>query len=362
MPEFSINIGQSLVDKTLDQIPSYPYAVIKHPAAAIKTAELSDAVLEDVLPYAYDEFQLFGKKALEVINEEAESLEASTSGGVGTYGRDLSEYDEKKHKEYREKDLSSLTDEQQMELDKMNKLEESRDALILGAQISASYVVSNPANIPPELLQEAQSILAAEGFDKTAILGFGDFFRRVTRSVTRALSSIGRWFTRQIKKVIQIGNPTIENLVIEVMQRPSIKVGNPIIVNNLNLRVATIRVDVPYKIFGGKWKHVYFTFNKAVELQTSGRYALTTDKLKVYVTPRFDRVAIQITILGIKFTITLTSVANMILERVGKLEIYDASSLVTPIRVRDFKYTIEKIEMLNSYNSLQLDTYIKVSR
>lgn len=362
MAEFSIQVNQSLINKTLDQIKSYPYPVISYKRKNFLEAGLEEPQvdMEELFPSAYDDFENLTEEALKVLQEEADSL-SDDSDELGVYSSELSNYEPLRHGDLLQAEYDDLTDDEKDELVFLNNQEMMKDSLEMGAIISANYILEKADQHTPELVAEARALVDKEEFTITEILGFGRFFRRVVRAVKRTVRTILRWAARQIRKVIDFGKPILKKLTIVVMKRPTIRVANPIVVNNLQLRVATIRVAIPYRIFRGRERHINFTFNDQVELRTSGKYKISSSALKLYVAPTLDKLALRVRVLGIWFTIGLTKIANMILVALGRFEIYDASDLVTPMQVKDFKYEITDFKPFTSPNGLRLDAFIKVS-
>lgn len=364
MAEFSINVGQSLVDKTLDQIKKYPYPVIQFPSEKLAEGTFEQQVeIDALLPNYHSDFEALGKQALELLKEEAELLTDMDAPQYGIHYQYIQNYDLNRHNELLSLEYDSLTSEDKDELSDLNNMVQVKETMELGVQISASYVLSHKESFTTEVVASAEKILNPDTLLSEEFLGFGRFFRSIGNaigSIGRAVRNIGRWFGRNIRKIIDFKNPTINKLELQITEKPRITVGNPFIVENLKVKVATIQVVIPYSVFGGKWRTIVFTINNQVDLLSSGKYQLDTDALKVYVKPSFDKLQIRVKLLGVYFSFNLTSVANLILNAVGKVEVYDASNLVTPLQVKNFEYKITGIETLSSNQSLTLNIQIDV--
>jgi hypothetical protein len=356
MSELSLRVNQSLVDKTFDKIGPFPYKVFSYPSS-----ELVKNYGED-MPVSYSEMELYTEKSLSIMEQHSAQLfsdEPKDSFDTNDQLMNIvallkHENGDKSDKSFNKQYLKALTTEDQ-------------EAIVYGSLMSANYIIENQSSFTSaedlELVKQAiilseqenpENFLFLSTFDK----GLGGFLRRIWRRGKGLLSSVLRYSKRALKRIIKI-KFELTKLEIEMLEKPSFALGNPLKVRHVNLNVSKIQVKLRYRIFG-RWFSINFTFGDSVQLKSSANFALEGINNAVYVQPKFDKVSFRIRILGVRFTIGLTTVANNILADQGKLMVYDLKDIVQQMQIKNLSYSIANVDIPSSTGFLEMKIAVNV--
>lgn len=357
MSELSMRVNQSLVDKTFDKIGPFPYKVFSYP-----NSEMIKNYGDD-MPVSYREMELYTEKSLSLLEQHSVQLfsdEPEESFDTNDQLMNIvtllqHENGDKSDKNFNKQYLKELTTEDQ-------------EAIVYGSLMSANYIIENKSSFSSaedlELLEQAiilseqenpENLLFLSSFDK----GLGGFLRRIWRRGKGLFSSILRFSKRILKKIIKI-KFELTKLEIELLEKPSFILGNPLKVRRVNLNVSKIQVKLRYRIFG-RWYSINFTFGDSVQLKSSASFELEGINNAVYVQPRFDKVSFRIRILGVRFTIGLTTAANRILTDQGKLMVYDLKDIVQQMQIKNLNYSIAALTIPKSSGFLEMNIDIDVT-
>ncbi|MBJ6119643.1 hypothetical protein JAO76_15645 [Pontibacter sp. BT310] len=365
MSEFTLKINQSLVERTLDRIDFNPYKFIWDQSSNLREeAIIADDVNQVLLDFD-QKLDDLGESALKTLDEDAKN--------EGLFTKSLEEFNEGGFQELLKKDSLLLSEDEKLKIKHYTKLEELQASIIFGNELAAEYVLNNGAvfSVDETIAQEAKIILgqaqAINRLDRETLILGSSFFKKVGGVLRNAAKTIGKWFKTQIAKVIQIGKPELKRLEINIWNRPRIILGNPVLINNLNVSVYNLSVHIPYSwrvpIPGQDWHHNVLKLNirlGEVLVSTDSQYDLFPENNKIFVAPRFNTFKFSFKIFEIPFTISLSGLVNKILDN-KRIEIYDVSNLALPLKLLDMKYEIEDVKAVTLANGLALEVGIRVS-
>ncbi|PHS07187.1 MAG: hypothetical protein COA88_09335 [Kordia sp.] len=269
-------------------------------------------------------------------------------------------------KEINSNNIPSFDYVEEIKKDENLTFQEKGDAISLAADFLAGYVSIHPTEFENGTVDIAEEILGRELqfiFDEK-FLGFGSFFKKVFKAGKRVLRKIVRWVIKQIKKVVGIGKPELHEMRLVQYGKPELKLSNPIKIKGINARLDKLKIKIPYYFKfpwqSIKWRYMTITINNRVGAKIDGDLHFTTKGLKIYTNLKLNSFKIDIKVLGTKFKIGLTGIANEILM-LKKFEIYDVSSIAKPIQVPGLLYNLKELVPVGMQNGLRLDLNIDVT-
>ena len=353
MAEFEIQINQSLVDKSLDNLDFNPLVLVdiensllQEESTEIDTSFDQENYLKESMQLVEDQYLLNAESEQDVL-EEPQFIKALK----------LTSPEKLNFLEYHNDDNDLYL--------------QTAQGISFATDFYAAWVVENASDFSydAEVITLAQNILARE--EQFNLLGeeallFGGFFKRAWRGIKKAGKRLGRWAIRQVKKVVGIDlkNAKITKFKLIKQGRPKLKISNPIEIGNVNVKLVRLEYQIPYYIKWPwqdiKWRQLKLSVSN-IAVETDAELGFRADGLKILTKIQVQRLKLKFKIIGVSFTVGLTGLANKILDK-REFEIYDATNLVTPIKVKGLEYSLNKIEPVGVRNGLKLDVHIDVKK
>lgn len=358
MAEFEILINQSLVEKTLNNLKYDPLELIHYKKTSFLEDKENFVIPEgdDLIDVDYSKEDYF-ENGLDIIKDD--------------YMKDEDNLDFSLQPEFlSEMNTSgnpSINFEEEIVKDENIIYQEKSDSISFVADFLSSYVITHPTEFEEGTVELAENIFNRDSQYslQEKFLGFGNFFKKVFRAGKRILKKMGRWVLNQIKKVVGIGKPELHELRLVQYGKPYLKLSNPIRIKRINAQVDKLKIKVPYYIKfpwqSIKWRYITITINNKIGAKVDGDLHFSSRKLKIFTNLKLNSFIVNVNILGTKFSIGLTGIANSILIK-KEFEIYDATSIATPIQVKGLSYSISELAPVGLSNGLRLDLNIDVSK